>query len=59
MSLVPVAVAGIGVWLVALVVATILWSTDRAPALAVWTCAVGAALGAVALLWTRRHPSPQ
>ena len=55
-SLRPVFLAGIGAWLTALVVALVLWLTDAAGPLGVWTCAVGATLGVVGLGWSRRRP---
>jgi hypothetical protein len=55
-SLRPVFLAGIGVWLVALVVATVLWLTGSTGPHGVWACGVGAALGVAGLLWTRARP---
>jgi predicted membrane protein len=54
-SLRPVFLAGIVAWAVALVVSLVLWLTGSATSLGVWTCVVGALLGAVGLVWTRRH----
>lgn len=55
-SLRPVFLGGIVVWLVALVVATVLWLTGSAGPHGVWTCGVGAAFGVAGLLWTRSRP---
>jgi sterol desaturase/sphingolipid hydroxylase (fatty acid hydroxylase superfamily) len=55
-SMRPVFLVGIGAWLVALVVALVLWLTDAAGPHGVWACVTGAALGAVGLAWTRRRP---
>jgi sterol desaturase/sphingolipid hydroxylase (fatty acid hydroxylase superfamily) len=55
-SMRPVFLLGIGAWLVALVVAVVLWLTGAAAPHGVWTCAVGAALGVAGLLWTQRRP---
>lgn len=55
-SMRPVFLVGIAVWLVALVVAVVLWLTDAAGPHGVWACATGAALGALGLAWTRRRP---
>lgn len=55
-SMRPVFLVGIGAWLVALVVALVLWLTDATGPQGVLTCAVGAALGVVGLLWVRRRP---
>lgn len=55
-SLRPVFLAGIGAFLVGLVVAVALWLTDAAGPHGMWTCGVGALLGAAGLLWTRQRP---
>ncbi|MBD3778845.1 MULTISPECIES: DUF2530 domain-containing protein [unclassified Cellulomonas] len=55
-SLRPVFLVGIAVWLTALVVALVLWLTGAAGPLGVWTCAVGAVLGVLGLGWSRRRP---
>lgn len=55
-SLRPVFLFGIVAWLVALVVALVLWLTGAAAPHGVWTCAVGAAFGVAGLLWTRSSP---
>jgi Flp pilus assembly protein TadB len=55
-SLRPVFLVGIGVWLVALVVAVVLWATGSATGLVVWSCVVGALLGVAGYLWTRQRP---
>ncbi len=54
-SLRPVFLVGIGMWLVALVVALVLWLTGAVGPHGTVTCAVGAALGGLGLVWTRRH----
>lgn len=56
-SLRPVFLVGIGAWLVALVVALVLWLTGGATPLGVWTCLTGAVLGALGFVWTRRRPN--
>lgn len=55
-SMRPVFLVGIGVWLAALVAAAVLWRTDAAGPHGVWTCVVGALLGVAGLGWTRRRP---
>jgi hypothetical protein len=55
-SMRPVFVVGIGAWLVALVVAVVLWRTDVVGPHGVWTCAIGAVLGVAGLLWARSRP---
>ncbi|HEY0187041.1 MAG TPA: DUF2530 domain-containing protein [Cellulomonas sp.] len=56
-SLRPVVLIGIAAWLVALVVAVVLWLTDATGPHGVWTCLAGIALGLVGLAWARRHPT--
>lgn len=53
-SLRPVFRFGIAVWLVALVVALVLWLTGTTGPHGAWTCAVGALLGVAGLLWARK-----
>jgi uncharacterized membrane protein YhhN len=48
-----VLVVGIIAWLVALLVAVALWVLDAAGSTPVWTCAAGAVLGVLGLLWGR------
>jgi hypothetical protein len=55
-SMRPVFLVGIGAWLVALVVAVVLWLTGAVGPHGAVTCAVGAALGVVGLVWTARRP---
>jgi len=58
-SMRPVFLVGLVAWLIGLVGTTVLWAADNAPARAVWTCAVGAALGVLGLIWVRlRTPTP-
>lgn len=51
----PVFLVGIAAWLVAFVVALVLWLTDVTGPHGVWTCVVGALLGLVGLGWVRRR----
>ncbi|GIG24054.1 DUF2530 domain-containing protein [Cellulomonas denverensis] len=53
-SLRPVFRVGIAVWLVALVVALVLWLTGTTGPHGAWTCGVGALLGVAGLLWARK-----
>jgi hypothetical protein len=53
-----VAVVGIVVWLVALVVALVLWRTDATDGIPAAVCATGAVLGAIGWDWARRHRTP-
>ncbi|ROS25799.1 DUF2530 domain-containing protein [Cellulomonas sp. PhB150] len=46
---------GTGLWLVALVVAAVLWLTDTIGGIPVAVCATGAVLGVVGWDWARRH----
>lgn len=55
-SMRPVFLVGIGAWLVAFVVALVLWLTDVTGPHGVWTCVVGALLGLVGLGWVRSRP---
>lgn len=55
-SLRPVFRVGIAVWLVALVVAAILWMTGATGPHGTVTCAVGALLGTAGLWWTHQRP---
>lgn len=55
-SMRPVFRVGIAAWLVALVVAVVLWLTDVTGPHGAWTCVVGAALGVLGLGWARRRP---
>jgi len=48
-------VAGLVIWLVALVVATVLWRAGFTDATPVWSCVAGVVLGIVGLVWARRH----
>lgn len=50
-----VILAGIGLWLVALVVTTVLALTGRTGPLPAAVCATGIALGGVGLLWEHRN----
>lgn len=56
-SMRPVFLTGIVAWLLALVVAVLLWGQDSIGVTPVWTCAAGAAIGAAGSAWTRvrRH----
>jgi len=56
-SLRPVFRIGIAVWLIALVVAVILWVTGTTGPHGAWTCAVGALLGVGGLWWAHQRPN--
>jgi hypothetical protein len=45
--------AGIGAWLLALVVTAVLWWMGEATTTPVWSCVAGAALGVAGLTWER------
>jgi hypothetical protein len=53
-----VSVVGMVVWLVALVVAIILWLTDTTDGIPPAVCATGVVLGAIGWDWARRHRAP-
>lgn len=57
-DLTRVFLVGTGLWLVALVVAGALAATGSVPTRTVVTCATGAGLGALAVLWARRRGQP-
>ena len=50
-----VMVVGIAVWLVALVVAVVLWLTDATSGIPAAVCATGSVLGVLGWDWARRH----
>lgn len=52
----PVFQVGIAAWVVALVVAGVLWSAGAVGPHGVWTCVVGAAIGCYGLFWAGRRP---
>jgi hypothetical protein len=45
----PVALTGIGAWVVAMIVAWVLWYLGDAPITVVWTCGAGVVLGVAGL----------
>lgn len=55
-SMRPVFLAGIAVWVVALVVSGVLWATDVVGPHGVWTCVVGALIGVYGVFWAGRRP---
>ena len=58
-DLARVMTVGIAVWLLALVVATVLWATDTTDGIPVAVCATGAVLGVLGWDWARRHSAPR
>lgn len=56
-SLRPVFRVGIAVWLLALVVAVVLWATGTTGPHGMWTCGVGAVLGGAGLWWAHQRPN--
>jgi hypothetical protein len=48
-----VILVGIGAWLVALAVTTVLWFAGTVTTTPVWSCVAGTALGLLALAWER------
>ena len=56
-SLRPVFLVGIALWLVALAVATVLWARGTLDATGLWVCVTGALLGAAGYAWSRRSPN--
>jgi hypothetical protein len=49
----PVTLTGIGAWVVALLVASVLWFVGDVPIRVVWTCGAGVVLGLVGLVLVR------
>lgn len=55
-SLRPVFLVGIVVWLVALGVSALLWWRGTIDSTSLWVCATGMLLGAGGYLWSRQKP---